>query len=188
VAIGVLALQGDVREHEETCARLGRATRRLRVPDDLEGVEAVILPGGESTTISMLLESSGLLEPLSDWVAAGRPTLGTCAGLVLLADELADGRPDQRCLGGLGISVKRNGFGPQRFSFEASVEAEALGGTIVGVFIRAPRIVDVHEGTDVLGTLDGEPVVVERGALLGCSFHPELAADDRLHARLLAHI
>jgi len=188
VAVGVLALQGDVQEHEASLERLGVISRRLRVPDDLEGIEAIVLPGGESTTISMLLDSSGLREPLAAWVAAGRPTLGTCAGLVLLADVVEDGRSDQIGFGGLGITVQRNGWGRQRFSFEATVEAAALGGAFDGVFIRAPRIVRVDDNTEVLGTLEGEAVLVERGALLGCSFHPELAGDDRLHARLVAHI
>ena len=186
--VGVLALQGDVQEHEAALRRAGAAPRRLRTPSDLDGVEALVLPGGESTTISMLLDSSGLRSLLAAWVAAGRPTLGTCAGLVLLADEVEDGRPDQRGFGGLGITVRRNGWGRQRYSFEADVEAPTLGDHFDGVFIRAPRIVAVAEGTEVLGRLDGEPVIVERGALLGASFHPELAGDDRLHRRLLSHI
>ena len=186
--VGVLALQGDVREHEASLRRVGAQPRRLLRPEDLEGIEALVLPGGESTTISMLLDSSGLRAPLGDWVAQGRPTLGTCAGLVLLADEVEDGRADQVGFGGLGISVRRNGWGRQRFSFEAPVEASSLGGPFEGVFIRAPRIVAVEEGTTVLGWLESEPVIVERGSLLGCAFHPELASDDRLHSRLLASI
>jgi 5'-phosphate synthase pdxT subunit len=188
VVVGILALQGDVREHEASFDRLGAHTRRLLRPEDLEGVEAVVLPGGESTTISMLLSSSGLRGPLESWVREDRPTLGTCAGMVLLASEVIDGREDQVGLGGLGICVRRNGWGRQRFSFEAKVEADALGGPFEGIFIRAPRIVAIDEGTEVLGTLEGEAVLVERGRLLGCAFHPELAGDDRLHARLLSLI
>jgi 5'-phosphate synthase pdxT subunit len=188
VEVGVLALQGDVREHEASLRRVGARPRQLRQPSDLKGIEALVLPGGESTTISMLLDSSGLRVPLSEWVAAGRPTLGTCAGLVLLADAVEDGRADQVGFGGLGITVRRNGWGRQRFSFEAPVEAPALGEAFEGVFIRAPRIVAVAEGTEVLGRFKGEAVIVERGSLLGCAFHPELAGDDRLHARLLTRI
>ncbi len=188
MSVGILALQGDVREHEACLERLGVSARRLRSPEDLEGIDAVILPGGESTTISMLLDSSGLRGPLADWVGQGRPTLGTCAGLVLLADEVVDGRDDQVGFGGLGITVRRNGWGRQRFSFEAKVEAPVLGGPLEGIFIRAPRIVEVDDSTEVLGTLEGEAVLVERGALLAAAFHPELAGDDRLHARLVSHL
>ena len=184
--VGVLALQGNVREHEAAIERAGARSRRIRMPADLDGVDALILPGGESTTISMLLDSSGLRGPLTEWVSDGRPTLGTCAGLVLLADAVTDGRAHQVGLGGLAVTVQRNGFGRQRYSFEAVVEAPELGEPFTGVFIRAPRIVGVGEGVRVLGTLEGEPVICEAGALLACSFHPELAGDDRLHLRLLA--
>ena len=186
--VGILALQGDVREHEASLERLGATPRRVLRSEDLEDVRALILPGGESTTMSMLLDSSGLRGPLASWVAAERPTLGTCAGLVLLAREVVDGRADQRGLGGLGITIRRNGWGRQRHSFEAKVEAPSLGGPFEGIFIRAPRILEVDDTTEVLGTLEGEAVLVERGALMGCAFHPELASDDRLHARLLSHL
>ena len=188
MSVGILALQGDVREHEACLERLKVPSRRLRTPRDLDAVDAVILPGGESTTISMLLDSSGLRGPLSDWVEHGRPTLGTCAGLVLLARAVVDGRDDQVSVGGLGITIRRNGWGRQRHSFEAKVEAPVFGGPFEGIFIRAPRILEVDDSTDVLGTLEGEAVLVERGALLGAAFHPELAGDDRLHARLVSHL
>ncbi len=187
--VGVLALQGDVAEHERALERVGVSARRIRVPADLEGISALVLPGGESTTILMMIDSSDLRAPLTAWIAEGRPTLGTCAGLVLLADRVIDGRSDQVSLGGLGVTVQRNGFGRQRFSFEAPVSAPTLGADFDGVFIRAPRIIDVDAGTEVLGSLlegdSAEPVLVQRGALLGCAFHPELSRDDRLHQRLV---
>ncbi len=184
MAVGILALQGNVAEHAAALDRLGAATRMVRRPVDLEGLNALVLPGGESTTMSMLLDSSGLRDPLSEWVAQGRPTFGTCAGLVLLAERVIDGRADQVGLGGLGVAVRRNGYGRQRFSFEAPVEI-AGEEPLVGVFIRAPRIEAVDEGVEVLATLEGEPVAVASGALMACAFHPELAEDDRLHHRLL---
>jgi len=190
--VGILALQGDVIEHEAALERIGVATRRIRRVGALKGVDALVLPGGESTTMSMLIDSSGLREELEEWVATERPTLGTCAGLVLMADELTDGRPDQSTLGGLGITVQRNGYGRQRFSFEATVAAPALGDPFEAVFIRAPRILGIDDGTAVLGRLPGtdggpdEIVIVQRGSLIGCAFHPELTKDDRLHERLVA--
>lgn len=185
MAVGILALQGNVAEHAAALRRLGTAPTMVRRPSDLEGLSALILPGGESTTMSMLLDSSGLRGPLADWVDQDRPTFGTCAGLVLLADRVLDGRTDQVGLGGLGVAVRRNGYGRQRFSFEATVEV-AGEAPMTGVFIRAPRIEEVDTGVEVLATLDGEPVAVAVGNLLACAFHPELAEDDRLHHRLVS--
>ena len=184
MAVGVLALQGNVREHTEALNRLGVTPRLIRRPAELDGVSALILPGGESTTMSMLLDSSGLRVPLTEWVTEGRPTFGTCAGLVLLAERVLDGRVDQVGLGGLGVAVRRNGYGRQRFSFEATVEVPGEE-PMVGVFIRAPRIEQVDEGVEILATLAGEPVAVASGSVVACAFHPELAGDDRLHRRLL---
>ena len=187
--VGILALQGDVREHAAALHRLGAEPVEIRTPDAIDHLDALVLPGGESTTISLLLDRSGLRARLAAWVSAGRPTLGTCAGLVLLADEVLDGRPDQRSIGGLPIAVRRNGFGRQRYSFEAEVQSSDGGEPFEAGFIRAPRIERVLDGTTVLAELviDGspEPVVVESGHCIGCSFHPELAGDDRLHRRLL---
>jgi pyridoxal 5'-phosphate synthase pdxT subunit len=185
VAVGILALQGNVLEHAASLRRVGAEPRSVRRPSDLEGCSALVLPSGESTTMSMLLDSSGLRQPLMRWVAEGRPTFGTCAGLVLLADEVLDGRDDQEGLGGLDVAVRRNGYGRQRFSFEAEVDLED-GAPMLGVFIRAPRIEAVGPGVEVLATLEGEPVAVASGAVVACSFHPELAEDDRLHRRLVA--
>ena len=187
--VGVLALQGDVQEHVTALRHLGCEVRLIKGPADLKGMDALVLPGGESTTMSLLLGLTGLAEPLREWTAAGRPTLGTCAGLVLLADQVLDGRSDQVGLGGLEVSVRRNGYGRQRFSFETEVDAPRLGGVFEAVFIRAPRIVEVGSRVEVVGeTIGSEPseiVVVEQGALIGCAFHPELTSDLRLHERLL---
>ena len=185
--IGVLALQGDVDAHQEVLRTLGVEGVSVRTPSDLDSIDGLVLPGGESTTMSMLLDSSGLREPLTEWVSERRPTLGTCAGLVLLADRVTDGRDDQVSLGGLDITVQRNGYGRQKFSFEGDVAAPDLGEEFDGVFIRAPRILDVGASIEVLGRLsaDGEIVIVQAGAIIGCSFHPELSGDPRLHARLV---
>jgi 5'-phosphate synthase pdxT subunit len=188
---GVLALQGDVMEHRAALEALDADVIEVRSPADLEDIDALVLPGGESTTISLLLELTGLREPLLDWVARDRPTLGTCAGLVLLSQTITDGRDDQRGLGGLDIAVQRNGYGRQRFSFEASVESSHFAEPFEAVFIRAPRILSTGSSVEVLGTLagtgaeGGTPVMVQQGSLIGCAFHPELTGDLRLHRRLL---
>ena len=186
--VGVLALQGDVREHEAILRGLGADPVQIRLPSDLDAIDALVLPGGESTTISMLLDSSGLRPDLSKWIADDRPTLGTCAGLVLLAEELTDGRADQEGLGGLDVTVQRNGYGRQRFSFEAVVDAPLLGDPVESIFIRAPRIVRVGAGVTALGRLsdeEGEVVSCQQGRIIGCAYHPELAGDPRLHRRLV---
>jgi 5'-phosphate synthase pdxT subunit len=157
----------------------------------------VVLPGGESTTLSLLLESSGLFDPLAKLLEDGLPVLGTCAGLVLLAREVQDGRPDQRSFARLDCAVRRNGYGRQRFSFEAPIEARQLSEItdqpdepLPGVFIRAPVVVSVGPEVDVLARLgdeDGDPVVIRQGPVLGTAFHPELTADRRVH-RLFAQL
>lgn len=191
--VGVLALQGDVREHEAAFGELGVDTRRVRRPSDLEGVDGVVLPGGESTTLSMLLASSELFEPLARAIDGGLPAFGTCAGLILLASRVEDGRDDQRTFGALDCTVRRNGYGPQRFSFEgvAVPTTGELGGPIPAVFIRAPVVVKTGPDVEVLATegADGAdraaPVVVRQGHVLATTFHPELTGDRRLH-RLFA--
>lgn len=194
--VGVLALQGDVAEHEAAFREVGVATCRVRRPQDLERVDGLVLPGGESTTLSMLLDSSGLFGPIGDLIARGLPTFGTCAGLILLAAKVQDGRPDQRSFRALNCTVRRNGYGPQRFSFEAEVEpvSEDLGtreGALPAVFIRAPLVTDVAGDVDVLATEgSGErraPVVLRQGHLLAATFHPELTSDRRLQ-RLFAQM
>lgn len=196
VTVGVLALQGDVREHEVAFGEVGVSTRRVLRPDDLDGLVGIVLPGGESTTVSMLLDSSGLLEPLMNAVKSGLPTFGTCAGLILLATSVEDGRPDQWSLHALDCTVRRNGYGPQRFSFEATVDAcgEELvpaEGPLPAVFIRAPIVTRVGPEVEVLGSEgSGEartPVVLRQRSVLAATFHPELTADRRLQ-RLFAEM
>ena len=182
--VGVLALQGDVREHVAALGRLEVTNREVRTPSDLELVDALIIPGGESTAIAHLLSTSHLREPLGERLAAGMAVLGTCAGLILLAAEILDGRRDQWSYGALDLSVRRNGYGRQIASFEATVEVQGIG-PVTGVFIRAPRIERVGDGVSVLATHDhgdGErAVLVRQGNVTGCAFHPELARDDRIH-------
>lgn len=183
--IGVLALQGAFREHCAALERLGVTAQEVRAPADLEGIDGLIIPGGESTTIDKLLDSSGLREPLIDLLDAGLPAFGTCAGLIMLAQHAVDGTPDQRPLARIAIDAQRNGYGAQVHSFESSVVLEGDDEPMTGVFIRAPRIVRVGDGVEVLARVDGEPVAVASGAIMVCAFHPELANDDRLHRRFV---
>jgi 5'-phosphate synthase pdxT subunit len=181
--IGVLDLQGDVREHVVALHEVDAGSRLVKGPRELEGLDGLILPGGESTTLSMLLESTGLFDPIAARMEAGElPVFGTCAGLILLAREVLGGRPDQRTFGALDAVVRRNGYGRQRQSFEAEV---ALGSgeapALPTVFIRAPFVVSVGEDVEVLAELDGVPVLVRQAAVLASSFHPELTKDRRVH-------
>ena len=187
--VGVLALQGDVAEHRRTLSRLGVETVEVRTPAQLEQVEALVLPGGESTTMSLLLESAGLTEALDKRLADGMPAFGTCAGMILLAQEILDGRPDQRCFGAIDISVRRNGYGRQVDSFETTLEVTGLDGPMPAVFIRAPMVERAGPGVEVLATVgrDGidRPVVCRQGPVLVAAYHPELSADPRLHQLFL---
>ncbi len=195
MAVGILALQGGVSEHATALAELGMASRPVRRPGDLEGLAGLVMPGGESTTLSLLLQSSGLFEPLSQALTDGLPAFGTCAGLVLLAREVTDGRPDQRGFGLLDVAVRRNAYGRQAQSFEADVRTPlapgpaGAEGRMPAVFIRAPAIETVGPGVEELGWLDAEdgarPVAVGQGPLLAAAFHPELTADRRLHRRFV---
>jgi 5'-phosphate synthase pdxT subunit len=188
VRVGILALQGDVAEHRAALLDLGIEASTVRTTGELAEVDALVLPGGESTTISHLLVTSGLLEPLRDRLAGGMPAFGTCAGLVLLSSRIVDGRSDQRTFGCLDVTVRRNGYGRQVASFESSAQL-AGGGSVPTVFIRAPRILEVGDAVEVLATTDvgdGEhPIVVRQGPVLGASFHPELTTDRSLHALFL---
>ena len=177
--IGVLALQGAFAAHAESLRRCGASTLEVRTPADLAGVDALVMPGGESSTMSQLLESSGVLAAISARISEGMAVFGTCAGMILLAAEVLDGRADQRCFGAIDISVRRNAYGRQVDSFEADIDT--AGGSFHGVFIRAPRIERVGPGVETVGSLHGEPVLVRSGNVLAASFHPELAGDDRLH-------
>jgi 5'-phosphate synthase pdxT subunit len=180
--IGVLALQGDVRQHVAALTDLGAHAVEVRRPEDLAGVDAVILPGGESTTMALLLDSAELREPLGDALSSGLPAFGTCAGMILLARDLLDGRPGQPSFGVIDISVRRNGFGRQVDSFEADLAVPALGPEpLHGVFIRAPIVERAGDGVEVLARLDDRPVACRQGSVLVTSFHPELSGDLRLH-------
>jgi pyridoxal 5'-phosphate synthase pdxT subunit len=187
--VGVLDLQGDVREHVAALAEVGCETRLIKRPGDLEGLAGLVLPGGESTTLSMLLESSGLFDAIAGRMGAAErplPVLGTCAGLVLVARQVLDGRPDQRTFGVLDTIVRRNGYGRQEQSFEADlVFGSGEGPPLPTVFIRAPLIVSAGDAVDVLATLDGVAVLVRQGPVLASAFHPELTPDRRVH-RLFA--
>ncbi|MEW2418610.1 pyridoxal 5'-phosphate synthase glutaminase subunit PdxT [Streptomyces sp. NPDC046866] len=181
--IGVLALQGDVREHLIALASADAVARPVRRPDELAEVDALVIPGGESTTMSKLAVLFGMLEPLRERVRAGMPVYGTCAGMIMLADKLLDGREDQETLGGIDMIVRRNAFGRQNESFEAAIEFAGIeGGPVEGVFIRAPWVESVGAGAQVLATYDGHTVAVRQGNVLATSFHPELTGDDRVHA------
>ncbi|MGH9214350.1 MAG: pyridoxal 5'-phosphate synthase glutaminase subunit PdxT [Acidimicrobiales bacterium] len=184
--VGVVALQGASAKHAAMLARLGVEVVEVRTPDSLTDVDALVIPGGESTTISMLLESSGLFEPLAARIADGLPAMGTCAGMILLADEILDGRDDQRCLGAIDIGVRRNAFGRQVDSFETELEVEGLdGGPFHAVFIRAPIVERAGPDVEILARAAGQPVLCRSGDILVAAFHPELSGDDRLHQLFL---
>jgi 5'-phosphate synthase pdxT subunit len=184
--VGLLALQGAVGLHAAAVRSLGSTPVEVRTADQLAGVDALILPGGESTTISKLLDTSGLREPLAARLAAGMPAFGTCAGMILLADDVLDGRPDQRSLGALPLSVRRNAFGRQIDSFETDLAVTGLDdGPFHAVFIRAPVVERTGEGVEVLASIDDRPVLCRRGGILVAAFHPELTDDLRLHRLFL---
>lgn len=183
--VGVLALQGAFREHLETLGRLGVDAFPLRTEAELDEAEAVVLPGGESTTMDKLLRKFNLQQPLRQRLAEGMPALATCAGLILLARDVADGLPDQESLDILPIAVRRNGYGRQPDSFEASVDVEGLDATFPAVFIRAPVIDSVDQAVEVLARHDGRAVAIRSDNVLGLTFHPELSRDDRLHRLFL---
>jgi pyridoxal 5'-phosphate synthase pdxT subunit len=184
--VGVLALQGAFREHAEAFDALGADVTLVRLPEHLAGVDALAIPGGESTAIDKLLDSSGLREPVADLVREGRPTLATCAGLIVLACEVSDGRPDQRPLGLLDCTVRRNGYGRQVDSFEAPLTIAGMaGGPFPGVFIRAPIVERVGPEVEVLATHENRPVLCRQGTIWAASFHPELSGDLRVHERFL---
>jgi 5'-phosphate synthase pdxT subunit len=187
VKVGVLALQGAFREHREVLDALGVEAVEVRTAEPLGALDALILPGGESTTMSKLLDTAGLRAPLTELLADGLPVLGTCAGMILLAREVVDGRPDQRPFGVIDVAVRRNAYGRQRDSFEADLDVAALaGGPFPGVFIRAPRIESVGDEVDVLARHDDHAVLARHGRVWVASFHPELSGDLRLHEQFLS--
>jgi 5'-phosphate synthase pdxT subunit len=185
--IGVLALQGDVREHVHALSDCGARALPVRRPGELDAVDGLVIPGGESTTISKLVDIFELRGPIDKRIADGMPVYGSCAGMIMLAAEVLDGRPDQRGFTGIEMTVRRNAFGRQVDSFEAPVRITGVPGEpLHAVFIRAPWVERVGEGVEVLGTVAGGPaagriVAVRQGNLLATSFHPELTGDRRLH-------
>lgn len=188
--VGVLALQGDVREHARVLAGLGAEVVRVRRPDDLARVDGLVLPGGESTVMDKLARAFGLREPIRDALASGLPAFGTCAGLILLADRISGTIAGQETFGGLDITVRRNAFGSQAESFETDLDVPAFGGPPVhAAFIRAPLIEQAGPGVRTLAALpDGRTVAVEQGTLLGTAFHPEVTGETRFHQRFLAMV
>ncbi len=177
--VGVLALQGGFAAHVAVLQRLGATAREVRVPADLEGLDGLILPGGESTTMTLGIEREGLAEPLRAFHASGRPLFGTCAGLIML---------DRAHLGLMDIAARRNAFGRQVRSFEEDLDLGLDGGPVRAVFIRAPWIAEHGPGVEILAAVDGHPVAAREGTILAISFHPELGDDDRLHRQFLATV
>lgn len=186
--VGVLALQGAFREHAAAFARSGAEVREVRVPEQLTGLHGLVIPGGESSTIVKLMRSTGLDLAIPDFFEAGGGVWGTCAGAIVIANEL-EGHPAQPRLGLLDMSVARNAYGRQVASFETDLRVEGLPGTAAfrGVFIRAPRILRLGEGVKVLAVESGDPVAVRRGSCFATVFHPELSGDDRFHRMVLDH-
>lgn len=182
VQVGVLALQGAFSLHVEVFDRLGVVATQVRTADDLEHVDALVVPGGESTTMSKLLEANDLFDPIAERLHGGMPTLGTCAGMILLAEDIIDGRDDQRCFRAVDIDVRRNAFGRQVDSFETDIRVAGLDEAPVhAVFIRAPVVERVGPDVEVLASLKGQPVACRQGPVLVTAFHPELSPDMRLH-------
>ena len=184
--VGVLALQGAFAAHRDCLTQVGVNSVEVRTPEALADVDALLMPGGESSTMSQLLLSSGLFDAISGRIDNGMPVFGTCAGMILLAAEVLDGRSDQQSFAAIDISVRRNAFGRQIDSFESSVTTPV--GEFHGVFIRAPRIERVGPEVEVLGTLGDEPVLVRQGNVLAASFHPELSSDARLHEYFVSEV
>lgn len=185
--VGVLALQGDVREHAALLGHLGADVVLVRRPEELLSVDGLVIPGGESSVIDKLSRIFGMQEPIRTAIGAGLPVYGTCAGLILLADTVLDGIDGQESFGGMDIDVRRNAFGRQTESFETELHVPALGEPPVrATFIRAPVVERVGAGVDLLASLtDGTVVAVEQGGLLGTSFHPEVDGETRFHERFL---
>jgi pyridoxal 5'-phosphate synthase pdxT subunit len=186
--VGVLALQGDFREHLAVLTALGADAVPVRRATELDDVAGLVIPGGESTVMDKLSRAFGLREPLQARIAAGMPVYGTCAGLIMLSDRVLDTLPDQRTLGGLDVTVRRNAFGNQLDSFETDLDVPVLGGPAVhAAFIRAPIVEEVGPAAEAIATLDdGRVVAVRQGNLLGTSFHPEITGETRFHRLFLS--
>ncbi|WP_419993458.1 pyridoxal 5'-phosphate synthase glutaminase subunit PdxT [Streptomyces boninensis] len=187
--IGVLALQGDVREHLAALTEAGAEATSVRRPEELAAVDGLVIPGGESTTMSKLAHIFGLMQPLRERIHAGLPAYGSCAGMIMLADKILDPRSGQETIGGIDMIVRRNAFGRQNESFEAAIDVDGIeGGPVEGVFIRAPWVESVGASAQVLAAVDGHPVAVRQGSLLATSFHPELTGDHRVHELFVAMV
>jgi 5'-phosphate synthase pdxT subunit len=185
VKAGVLALQGDFREHARVLDAAGATSVEIRTVEELAGVECLVIPGGESTTIAKLARAGGLIEPIRERASAGMPILGTCAGMIVLAERVEGGEP---LFGLFDITVRRNAYGRQVDSFEADVDVAGIDHPVRGVFIRAPRVEDLGPDVRVLAEHEGHPVVLEQGNLLVASFHPELVGETGLHDYLLKKV
>lgn len=186
---GIVAVQGAFREHREVLEALGCDAVEVRRPEHLSGVDALLLPGGESTTMVKLIDSSGLRAPLAEMIGDGTPVLGTCAGMILLANTVVDGRPDQWSFAALDVAVRRNGYGRQRESFEAPLTVTGMrGGPFPGVFIRAPVVERYGPGVEVLASWEDVPVLVRDGPVWAAAFHPELSTDLRVHQLFLEEV
>ncbi len=183
--VGVLALQGAFKLHVQALERLGVEAIEVRSLENFGASEALIIPGGESTTMSFLLESSGIFDSLQERSKNGMPILGTCAGMILLSSKITDGRNDQKPLNLLDIEVRRNGYGRQIDSFESDLLIEGFNRSFRGIFIRAPLVENVSEKVEVLAEINGRPVMCRQDSIIVTSFHPELADDDRIHAEFL---
>ena len=189
IRVGVLALQGAFARHAAAFSELGAVTSFVRTPADLAGLDALAMPGGESTAMSRLLTTSGLFDELKGAIAGGVPVFGTCAGMILLARHVLDGRPDQRSFDAIDLTVRRNGYGRQVDSFEADLTVAGLdGGAFHAVFIRAPVVTAVGPEATVLAEHNGAAVLVRHGSITVASFHPELTEDHRLHAQFLQEV
>lgn len=186
--VGVLALQGAFNRHTKVLGELKVATQEVRSPQDLASVDALVMPGGESTTMSQLLESSELFEPIKKMIHEGMPVFGTCAGMILLAKEIIDGRDDQVSFGAIDIDVQRNAYGRQVDSFEAEIEVDGFKSPFHAVFIRAPRIVKAAQSVEVLAEFGVEIVLARQKNVLVASFHPELSPDQRIHELFVREI
>lgn len=183
--IGVLALQGAFAAHQQRLTGLGHDAPAVRTEAQLDGIDALIMPGGESTTMSHLLRTNELFEPLAERFAAGLPVMGTCAGMILCASDVLDGRDDQRSFGLIDVTVRRNGYGRQLDSFETDLDVSGLDEAFRAVFIRAPVVERVGEGVEVLAEHEDRPVLVRSGRCTVASFHPELTDDGRLHRQFV---
>lgn len=184
--IGVLAVQGDVREHVAALREVGADARTVRRPAELEGLAGLVVPGGESTTIDRLSRIFGLHEPVRELIGQGMPVYGSCAGMIQLAQQILDGHPEQQSFGGIDMTVRRNAFGRQVDSFEVDLQVDGIeGAPFRAVFIRAPWVERLGEQVEVLARVEGHPVAVRQGSLLATSFHPEVTGDRRLHALFL---